>query len=119
MEGGTGENTCYYRIARCSSRDSRNCQELLARNGLQPSDIDWLAPHQANLNLMKGLTRSLGLSAESLFSIIETTGNTSSASMGLALDHLRRSGRLQAGQRLLLPAFAAGFTWGAGLVAVE
>jgi 3-oxoacyl-[acyl-carrier-protein] synthase-3 len=95
------------------------CQELLARNHLQPHDIDWLVPHQANLNLMKGLARALGMPAEALVSIVETTGNTSSASMGLALDRLRRSGRLRPGQRILMPAFAAGFTWGAGLLTVE
>jgi 3-oxoacyl-[acyl-carrier-protein] synthase-3 len=106
-------------ILHASRRMTAACQELLARNQLQSSGIHWLAPHQANLNLMKGLARGLGLSAETLVSIIETTGNTSSASMGLALDHLRRSGRLQAGQRILLPAFAAGFTWGAGLLTVE
>jgi 3-oxoacyl-[acyl-carrier-protein] synthase-3 len=106
-------------ILHASRKMTAACQELLGRNRLQSSDIHWLVPHQANLNLMKGLARALGLSADSLVSIIETTGNTSSASMGLALDHLRRSGRLQAGERVLLPAFAAGFTWGAGLLTVE
>ncbi|MDP2998562.1 MAG: ketoacyl-ACP synthase III [Bryobacterales bacterium] len=106
-------------ILHASRKMTAACHELLARNRLQPSDIHWLAPHQANLNLMEGLARALGLSPERLVSIIQTTGNTSSASMGLALDHLRRSGRLQAGERILLPAFAAGFTWGAGLLTVE
>ncbi len=106
-------------ILHASRRMTAACQELLARNRLQPSDIHWLVPHQANLNLMEGLARTLGLAPEKLVSIVQTTGNTSSASMGLALDQLRRSGRLQAGERLLLPAFAAGFTWGAGLLTVE
>lgn len=106
-------------ILHASRKMASACQELLARNRLQPSDIDWLVPHQANLNLMKGLARSLGVPADALVSVIETTGNTSSASMGLALDHLRRGGRLRAGQKILLAAFAAGFTWGAGLLTVE
>jgi 3-oxoacyl-[acyl-carrier-protein] synthase-3 len=106
-------------ILHASRKMTAACRDLLARNGLQPSDIDWLVPHQANLNLMQGLARGLGVPADSLVSIVETTGNTSSASMGLALDHLRRGGRLRAGQKILLAAFAAGFTWGAGLLTVE
>ncbi len=106
-------------IMHASRKMTAACQELLKRNRIEPAGVSWLVPHQANLNLMKGLQRSLGIPAEALVSIIETTGNTSSASMGLALDHLRRSGRLCAGQKILLPAFAAGFTWGAGLLTVE
>jgi 3-oxoacyl-[acyl-carrier-protein] synthase-3 len=106
-------------ILHASRKMTSACQDLLARNRLRPPDVDWLVPHQANLNLMKGLARSLGVPADALVSVIETTGNTSSASMGLALDHLRRGGRLRAGQKILLAAFAAGFTWGAGLLTVE
>lgn len=106
-------------IMHASRKMTAACQELLKRNRLEPAGVTWLVPHQANLNLMKGLQRSLGLPAEALVSVIETTGNTSSASMGLALDQLRRGGRLCTGQKILLPAFAAGFTWGAGLLTVE
>jgi 3-oxoacyl-[acyl-carrier-protein] synthase-3 len=95
------------------------CQELLQRNQLTIDDIAWLAPHQANANLLAQVARSLKFTrADGVVSVIAETANTSSASMGLALDELRRSSRAQAGDYLLMPAFGAGFTWGAGLCRV-
>jgi 3-oxoacyl-[acyl-carrier-protein] synthase-3 len=104
-------------ILNASRRLVSSCRAILERNGLQGTDIRWLVPHQANANLLAQVLKSLGLQGAEgvLVSIIEDTGNTSSASMGLALDHLRRSNTIQTGDWLLLPAFGAGFMWGAGL----
>lgn len=93
------------------------CRSLLEKHGMSSHDVRWVVPHQANQNIMQQLMRLLGLAshAERLVSVIEEFGNTSSASMGLALDWLRRSGRVSKGEYLLMPAFGAGFTWGAAL----
>jgi len=93
------------------------CRTVLDRNRLQIADVRWLVPHQANANLLTQVARSLHFSTENdaVVSLLQDYGNTSSASMGMALDSLRRSGRIQAGDYLLLPAFGAGFNWGAGL----
>jgi 3-oxoacyl-[acyl-carrier-protein] synthase-3 len=90
---------------------------VLARNNVSVEDVRWVVPHQANGNLLAQVARGLRFPAEwdGLVSVLEDFGNTSSASMGLALDGLRRSGRVGEGDYLLLPAFGAGFTWGAGL----
>ncbi|MDX6694080.1 MAG: 3-oxoacyl-[acyl-carrier-protein] synthase [Blastocatellia bacterium] len=92
-------------------------QALLQRNNLAATDVRWMVPHQANANLLAQVARGLKFPTDdgAVVSVIEEFGNTSSASMGIALDTLRRSGRIQAGDYLLLPAFGAGFTWGAGL----
>lgn len=93
------------------------CQTVLRRNHLTIQDVRWVVPHQANGNLLAYLGRSLGLpdNGNQLISVIESTANTSSASMGIALDSLRRSGRIRSGDSILMPAFGAGFTWGAAL----
>ena len=92
------------------------CEALLARNNLKIGDIRWLVPHQANSNLLQQVARNLNFNVEDgVVSVIEDYGNTSSASIGIALDTLRRAGKIQAGDYLLLPAFGAGFTWGAAL----
>ncbi len=90
---------------------------LLQRNNLSPGEVRWIVPHQANANLISLVARQLNFNNNGggLISVLEDYGNTSSASMGIALDSLRRSGRIRAGDFLLLPAFGAGFTWGAGL----
>jgi 3-oxoacyl-(acyl-carrier-protein) synthase III len=92
-------------------------QAVLQRNHLAATDVRWMVPHQANANLLAQVARGLKFPTDdgAVVSVIEEFGNTSSASMGIALDTLRRSGRIQAGDYLLLPAFGAGFTWGAGL----
>jgi 3-oxoacyl-[acyl-carrier-protein] synthase III len=92
-------------------------QEVLRRNNLEASGVRWMVPHQANANLLAQVARGLRFPTDGggIISVLEEYGNTSSASMGIALDTLRRSGRIQPGDHLLLPAFGAGFTWGAGL----
>lgn len=103
-------------ILHASRRMVSASRALLERNQLNVNDIQWVVPHQANANLLAQVARGLGLAnRESVVSVLAETGNTSSASMGIALDNLRRSGRLRPGDKLLLPAFAAGFTWGAAL----
>ena len=103
-------------ILQASRRIVSACHGLLQRNQLTAADIRWLVPHQANANLSAQIARGLEFSrADGVVSVIEDFGNTSSASMGIALDHLRRGARVERGDYLLLPAFAAGFTWGAAL----
>ncbi|HVS81308.1 MAG TPA: ketoacyl-ACP synthase III [Pyrinomonadaceae bacterium] len=103
-------------ILQASRRIVSACRALLARNHLTTRDIRWIVPHQANANLLAQIARGLEfLRADGVVSVIEDFGNTSSASMGIALDFLRRAGSIERGDYLLLPAFAAGFTWGAAL----
>jgi 3-oxoacyl-[acyl-carrier-protein] synthase-3 len=106
-------------ILQASRKMASACQTVLERNELKVDDVSWIVPHQANANLLAQVARGIGLKDTSkVISVIEHTGNTSSASMGIALDHLMRSGELKSGDYVLLPAFAAGFTWGAGLLRV-
>lgn len=106
-------------ILQASRKMVMACQTVLRRNSLTIADITWIVPHQANVNLLAQVARGLEFKDMSrVISVIEYTGNTSSASMGIALDTLRRSGQLRSGDFILMPAFAAGFTWGAGLCRV-
>lgn len=93
------------------------CRSLLHRHQLTPADVRWVVPHQANANVLRQVMRALGMvrHPERLVNVLEEYGNTSSASMGIALDTLRRSGHIARGDYILLPAFGAGFTWGAAL----
>jgi len=103
-------------ILQASRKMVAACQTVLGRNDLSINDVRWIVPHQANANLLAQVGRALSFTrADGLVSVIEDFGNTSSASMGIALDHLRRLGRIETGEYLLLPAFGAGFTWGAAL----
>lgn len=104
-------------ILQASRRIVASCKAILERNNLTTVDVRWIVPHQANANLLAQVARGLGLSAndDRVISVLAESGNTSSASMGIALDSLRRSHRIAVGDVLLLPAFAAGFTWGAAL----
>lgn len=104
-------------LLRASRSMAAACRALLLRSGVHEHEIAWIVPHQANAHVMKQLMRALGLSRypERLISVIEEYGNTSSASMGIALDHLRKCGHIAKGDYVLLPAFGAGFTWGAAL----
>lgn len=104
-------------ILQASRKIVEACKTLLSRNDLTINDVRWLVPHQANLNLLLQVARGLGFPVDTGggVSVIEAYGNTSSASMGIALDTLLRTGKVQPGDYLLLPAFGAGFTWGAAL----
>lgn len=90
--------------------------EALQANGLSGQDIHWLIPHQANLRIIEATARKLKLPMERVILTIQDHGNTSTASVPMALDVAVRDGRIQRGQLLLLEAFGAGFTWGAALL---
>ena len=91
-------------------------EEVLEENNLSGTDIDWLVPHQANIRIMEATARKLGLSMEKVVVTVHKHGNTSAASIPLALDAAVREGRIKAGQNILLEAVGGGFTWGAVLI---
>jgi len=91
-------------------------EELLEENKLEGSDISWLVPHQANIRIMEATAKKLGLSMDKVIVTVATHGNTSAASIPLALDTAVRDGRIKAGQNILLEAVGGGFTWGAVLI---
>ena len=91
-------------------------EEVLAENNLQGSDIAWLIPHQANIRIMEATAKKLGLSMDNVIVTVATHGNTSAASIPLALDVAVRDGRIKPGQNILLEAVGGGFTWGAVLI---
>ena len=90
--------------------------ETLHANGLDKADLDWLIPHQANLRIIEATARRLDMSMDQVIVTVDKHGNTSSASVPMALDHAVRSGRVERGQLLLLEAFGGGFTWGSALL---
>jgi 3-oxoacyl-[acyl-carrier-protein] synthase-3 len=90
--------------------------EALAANGLDRSAIDWLVPHQANLRIIQAIAKKLQLPMERVVLTVQDQGNTSAASVPLALDKAVRDGRIKRGDMLLLEAFGGGFTWGSSLV---
>jgi 3-oxoacyl-[acyl-carrier-protein] synthase-3 len=95
---------------------SKAVDETLAANGLGRSAIDWLVPHQANLRIIHAMARKLELPIERVIITVQDHGNTSAASVPLALDFAIRDGRIKRGDMLLLEAFGGGFTWGSALV---
>jgi 3-oxoacyl-[acyl-carrier-protein] synthase III len=91
-------------------------RSVLAKAGKSEADIDFLIPHQANIRIMQGTAKKLRLAADKLIVTVDEHGNTSAASIPLALDAAVRSGRIRRGHRLLLEGVGGGFTWGAALV---
>jgi 3-oxoacyl-[acyl-carrier-protein] synthase-3 len=89
---------------------------VLAKADLPATEVDWLIPHQANIRIMQSTARKLKLSMDKVVVTVDQHGNTSAASVGLALDSAVRSGQVQPGQTLLLEAVGGGFTWGAVLL---
>ena len=89
---------------------------VLDKAGLAEADIDWLIPHQANIRIMQGTARKLKLSMDKVVVTVDQHGNTSAASIPLALDHAVRNGQVTAGQTVLLEGVGGGFTWGAVLL---
>ncbi len=90
--------------------------EVLERCGLSRSDVDWFIPHQANLRIIEAVGQRLEIPEGHTYVNIERYGNTSAASIPIALDELNRAGRIEPGDHLLFSAFGSGLTWGAGLV---
>lgn len=91
-------------------------EETLEKNNLKKSDVDWLVPHQANLRIIKATAKKLELPMDRVVLTVQDQGNTSAASVPLALNTAIRDGRIKEGQLLLLEAFGAGLTWGSALV---
>ncbi|MEQ1881047.1 MAG: beta-ketoacyl-ACP synthase III [Burkholderiales bacterium] len=90
--------------------------EVLDAAGLTVADLDWFIPHQANSRIMEATAKKLGLPLEKLISTVDHHGNTSAASIPLALDVAVRAGKIRTGQTLLLEGVGGGFTWGAVLL---
>ena len=89
--------------------------EVLDAAQMQASDVDWLIPHQANIRIMKSTAKKLGLPIERMVVTVDEHGNTSAASIPLALDLAVRDGRIKAGDNILMEGVGGGFTWGAVL----
>jgi len=87
--------------------------EALEKANLKPEQIDWLVPHQANIRIMEGTAKKMGMSMDKVIVTVHEHGNTSAASIPLALDYGVRSGQIQRGQHLLLEGVGGGFAWGA------
>ncbi len=94
----------------------RIVDETLAANSMDKSEIDWLIPHQANLRIIQATAKKLDMPMERVIVTVHKHGNTSSASVPLALDEAVSSNRVKRGENLLLEAFGGGFTWGAALI---
>lgn len=90
--------------------------ETLAANQMEKSEIDWLVPHQANLRIIAATARKLSMPMDRVVVTVDQHGNTSAASIPLALDAAVRDGRIQRNEVVLLEAFGGGFTWGAALL---
>ncbi|MBV9576302.1 MAG: ketoacyl-ACP synthase III [Gammaproteobacteria bacterium] len=90
--------------------------ETLAANGIQKSDIDWLIPHQANIRIIEAMAKKLNLPLDHVAITLDKQGNTSSASIPLALDQAIRDGRIKRGQLLMMEGFGGGLAWGSALV---
>ena len=90
--------------------------ETLAANQLEKSDIDWLIPHQANIRIIEATAKKLGMPMDRVVVTVAEHGNTSAASVPMALDVAVRDGRVKRGDLLLLEAFGGGFTWGSALI---
>ena len=88
----------------------------LAKAGKTAADIDWLIPHQANIRIMQSTAKRLKLPMDKVIVTVDQHGNTSAASIPLALDSGVRSGQIQKGQTLMLEGVGGGFTWGAVLL---
>ncbi|SNS74898.1 3-oxoacyl-[acyl-carrier-protein] synthase III [Noviherbaspirillum humi] len=90
-------------------------KEALEKAGMASDQIDWLIPHQANIRIMQGTAKKLGLPLEKMVVTVDQHGNTSAASIPLALDQAVRDGRVRPGQNVMMEGVGGGFTWGAVL----
>jgi 3-oxoacyl-[acyl-carrier-protein] synthase-3 len=91
-------------------------EEVCAIAGIRSSEVDWLIPHQANIRIIDATGRKLGVDRNKVVVTVDRHGNTSAASVPLALDEAVRDGRIQRGQKVLLEGVGGGFTWGAALL---
>jgi len=93
-----------------------SARETVAAAKMKLEDVDWLIPHQANVRILEATAKRLGLPRERLVVTVDHHGNTSAASVPLALDEYVRAGKIRSGQRVLLQGVGGGFTWGSSLV---
>ncbi|MDR0777502.1 MAG: ketoacyl-ACP synthase III [Azonexus sp.] len=91
-------------------------EEVCAAAGIQTADVDWLIPHQANIRIIDATGKKLGIARERVIVTVDRHGNTSAASIPLALDEAVRDGRIRRGHKVLLEGVGGGFTWGAALL---
>jgi 3-oxoacyl-[acyl-carrier-protein] synthase-3 len=94
----------------------RIVDETLQANNLSKEDVDWLIPHQANIRIIEATARKLKMPMDNVVVTVQDHGNTSTASVPMALDVAVRDGRVKRGDMLLLEAFGGGFTWGSALI---
>ncbi|AVO40384.1 beta-ketoacyl-ACP synthase III [Simplicispira suum] len=94
----------------------KSARAALEKAGIEPDQIDWMIPHQANIRIMQSTARKLHLSMDKVVVTVDQHGNTSAASIPLALDHAVRSGQVKAGETVLLEGVGGGFTWGSVLL---
>jgi 3-oxoacyl-[acyl-carrier-protein] synthase-3 len=106
----------YKHAVRRMEMASRQC---LDRAGLAESEISWIIPHQANIRIIEGIAKRFAVPMERVYLTLQKYGNTSSSSVGIALDELLREKGVEPGENLLLVAFGAGVTWGASLLTCE
>jgi 3-oxoacyl-[acyl-carrier-protein] synthase-3 len=92
------------------------CLEALKHNGLSKDDVDLVVPHQANQRIIDAVVKRLDVSPEKVFLNIHKYGNTSAASIPIAIDEAKRAGRIQPGCRMLIMVVGAGLTWGAAVI---
>lgn len=95
---------------------SEIAEEVCEAAGIQTRDVDWLIPHQANIRIIDATGKKLGVDKERVIVTVDRHGNTSAASVPLALDEAVRDGRIQRGQKVLLEGVGGGFAWGAALL---
>jgi 3-oxoacyl-[acyl-carrier-protein] synthase-3 len=91
-------------------------EELLEQENMTGSDIDWMVPHQANIRIIEATAKKLGMTLDNVVVTVANHGNTSAASIPLALDTAVRDGRIKPGQTVIMEAIGGGFTWGASLI---
>ncbi len=108
----SGRDVFRHAVAKLSS----SVDEALKAEGLSYADVDWLVPHQANIRIIEGVGKKLGLPAERVVVTVDRHANTSAASIPLALDEAVRDGRIQKGELVLMEALGGGLTWGSVLV---
>ena len=94
----------------------RIVDETLAHNNMKKTELDWLIPHQANYRIISATAKKLGMTMDQVVVTVDKHGNTSAASVPLALDEAVRAGKIKRGDKLLLEAFGGGFTWASALI---
>lgn len=110
-----GGNTVYKHAVRCMSEASL---QVLDKAGLTMDDIACIIPHQANLRIITAIAEKVGVSMDKMYVNIDKVGNTTAASIPLALDEAMKRGRLKKGDKVIFVVFGAGFTWGASVVEI-